>query len=162
MVATDERERGLTPAQRDALTAVRSSHGAHVRWGRSDFGHQERVLDVLVARGLAEWDPSERGRSRAVTPAVASGIRDAMRQESARLAHLTALGMVAHAALPAGFRVHEECGCVVQESLADAHVRSVHPAAPQAPSGDEPGCSCSPDPDTGDLHDEDGWPCSHG
>ncbi len=23
------------------------------------------------------------------------------------------------------------------------------------------GCSCTADPDTGDLHDDDGWPCSH-
>jgi hypothetical protein len=23
------------------------------------------------------------------------------------------------------------------------------------------GCTCTPDPDTGELHDVDGWPCSH-
>lgn len=24
------------------------------------------------------------------------------------------------------------------------------------------GCSCSPDPDTGELYDDDGWTCPHG
>ncbi len=30
------------------------------------------------------------------------------------------------------------------------------------PDDDEVGCSCTPDPDNGDLHDDDGWPCQHG